>query len=303
MDESKQDLLILQAQQALDQENWLEALSVYEELYQIEQSADVNRQLVNLTVRLEQFQLGEQYLLDNVDAYLDNKDDIDNLILIFMRNQNYIMCREIINRINNLSLYQYANDLVTKEEEKARQILSGTFKTRMREFKYLGLHKFAQQYQGYQTGLQLPLKEHVAIARTLLIDEDVSELVRITILASFVSLKITGEVDFLWLDQKLYTRDLTDTVPSLATKTAFVIQDTLYDELEDSDPVTLVALEQNIILRIRASFPFIDEVITDPVNWTKYQIARFRGDMLPELNENDIKWLIKFDELFAKIGN
>lgn len=303
MDESKQDLLILQAQQALDQENWIEALSIYEELYQIEQSADVNRQLVSLAVRLEQFQLGEQYLLDNIDAYLDNKSDIDNVILIFTRNQNYIMCREIIMRINNLTLYQYANDLITKTEDEARQILSSTFKTRMREFKYLGLHEFAQQYQGYQVGLQLPLKEHVAIARALLLDEDVSELIRITILASFVSLKIPGEVDFLWLDQAIYTRDLTNTIPSLATKTAFIIQDTLYDELEDSDPVTLSALEQNIVLRIRASFPFIDEVITDPVNWTKYQIARFRGDVLPELNANDIKWINKFDELFAKIGN
>lgn len=303
MEENKQDLLLVQAQQAIDQKAWSQALAIYEELYQIEQSVAINRQLVSLSVRLEQFQLGQQYLLDNLDEYLKSKDDLDDLVLIFVRNQNYILAHEIINKIFNPTLYQYATQKLAQQEDEARTILQATFKARIREFKYLGIHDFAMQYHSYQTGLQLPLREHLAVARHLLVDEDVSDLVRITILASFMSLKVPGEVEFLWLDEKLYKRTLSEMMPPLATETAFVIQDTLYTELEDDDPVTLAALEQNIILRVRAAFPFVEQVITDPVTWTKYQIARFRGEKLPELNKNDIQWLLKFDSLFSKIGN
>ncbi|CAH0418201.1 hypothetical protein [Periweissella ghanensis] len=303
MEENKQDLLLLQAQQAVDERAWSQALALYEELYQIEQNLAVNQQLVNLAVRLEQFQLAQQYLLDYVEKYLGTNDDVDNVILIFTKNQNYILCHEIINKITSPTLYQHTQQALTLKEDEARTILQATFKARAREFKYLGMHDFAAQYHSYQTGLQLPLREHLAIARNLLLDEDVSDLVRITILASFMALKVKDEVSFLWLDNTVYTRKFSELVPPLATETAFIIQDTLYEELENTDPVTLAGLEQNIILRIRAAFPFVEQVITDPVTWTKYQIARFRGEELPDLNENDIRWLLKFDALFAKIGN
>ncbi|MCM0598760.1 hypothetical protein [Periweissella fabalis] len=303
MEENRQDLLLLQAQQAVDERAWSQALALYEELYQLGQNLDVNRQLVNLAVRLEQFQLAQQYVLDYVEKYLGTSDDIDNIILIFSKNQNYILCHEIINKITDPTLWQHAQQELIIKEDEARLILQATFKARAREFKYLGMHDFATQYHSYQTGLQLPLREHLLIARNLLLDEDVSDLVRITILASFLTLKIKEEVSFLWLDNIVYTRKFSELVPPLATKTAFIIQDTLYEELENSDPVTLAGLEQNIILRIRAAFPFVEQVITDPVMWTKYQIARFRGEELPDLNENDVRWLLKFDALFAQIGN
>lgn len=93
MEENKQDLLLLQAQQAVDERAWSQALALYEELYQIEQNLAVNQQLVNLAVRLEQFQLAQQYLLDYVEKYLGTNDDVDNVILILLKTKTifYVM--------------------------------------------------------------------------------------------------------------------------------------------------------------------------------------------------------------------
>lgn len=300
MNEEQRKKILTEASEALKKDDWNQAFDLYEQVYEINPTLLINKKLVKLSILMDKFYTAEQYLIDFIDDYLDTIEDLENLVVVFTKNQNYIACREVLCSVDDEDLYKHAILLLDRQEKKDAKILKETFKARMRDFKYLGANEVYVQLQRYQSGMQLPFSEYFEIAKKLLIDEDVVDMVRISILSSFVSIKVNGEIEFLWIDNKVYKLNFTNLIPPLDTQVAKKIEDTLYLELENDDPVTLNSLEQNIILRIRATFPFTNELITDPVTWTKYQIALFRGEKLPDLNQSDKEWLAKLDDIFGK---
>ncbi|WP_165964884.1 tetratricopeptide repeat protein [Periweissella cryptocerci] len=287
---------------ALAQEHWREAIEIFDELYADEQSLELNYKLVRALFANKQYQLAQQYLAEYLDAYLDDPEYLDILLAVFVQNHNFIEARQLLMSVTDLTVRETGLALVVSGEEKARVDSTETFKVVLRQFIHLGDFEFGEQFNRYRAALKLPLDEYLKGAKFLLRDEYVLPMVRASILESLARLQINDEISFLWFDGEEHSFNPSRTIPALASETAKTVWNVLNETVGQDDPMALQILAEDLKLKLATAFPLLDEIISDPIGWTKYQIARYQDTDLPELAENDIKWIEKLDEILAEVG-
>lgn len=302
MEEKQRIELLAAGNEALAEKHWRSAIEIFDELYAEEQSLALNHKLVQALFANKQYQLAQQYISEFLDDYLDDPEYLEVLLAVFVQNHNFIEARQLLMSVTDLAVRQTGLNLVASGETEARENSTETFKVVLRQFTHLGDFAFGEQFNRYRAALKLPLTEYLKGAKFLLQDEYVLPMVRASILESLARLQLDEEISFLWFDDQEHSFNPSKTTPALSSEIAKTVWAVLNESVGQDDPMAFQFLTEDLKLKLATAFPRLEDVIIDPIGWTKYQIARYQGAKLPELNENDIKWIEKFDQILAEVG-
>ncbi|AEJ24003.1 restriction endonuclease subunit R [Weissella koreensis] len=256
-------------QQALNDQDWLRANEQLEKAYILEQTDAVLLMLVTSLEQSEQYQQAWGLIRTNESLFKTSETQAYLYVEIALANQMYLAAWEFAVTTT------WAEELVNKvqfQENKDQVELSQTIKNRARHFFNLSDVNLAEQAERLQTAEMLPRNYYLQGAKTLLVDPFLPAITRSTLVDRLRRLKVSEELEFLWLDQQ-YKKMIPSQLESLEEipfwkKLTKALQNGIYQD----DPVILEGLERQIYLEMTLSYPHFPTFYLDADAWIQTEM-------------------------------
>ncbi|WP_249921842.1 hypothetical protein [Candidatus Enterococcus palustris] len=285
-------------QEAVKQNNLIEAVDYYEQAYAIKQDFSLNVVLVNIYLEISENEQALSLASEMKEKYFSYLDYLELYIQILIQNHMFIQAHSIINERILIEQSGEMRKLISLKKKirhvelMYQQFEVGKIKELKEELDRLNTHNYYEQLAIVKKAGQLPQDEFIAIGKKILLDAQVHNLVRSWILEELVRLHVKEEVDFLWRDNKKYTVVPASVGTPLDSAAYQRILLFLEKELINDDPILLVDVMEEIRLHFALLYPLADEVIENPRLWAvsyiisynhsiaqKYQLDEDRSEM------------------------
>ncbi len=168
-------------------------------------------------------------------------------------------------------------------------------KKRVENFQKLGEFNREQQMSLLQEASHIPRRLFQQIARSLLVHPYVANESRTILLHILREQGATGSFQMLWFDEIKEVKP--QTLEPLDEMTLFKQVHTLLEEQLEKNPSLLAMIQQEVDRHLLRVYPFLEEVITDPVEWTSYYLAAYYGEVAIEEGRLSASMKAWFDQL------
>ncbi|CAK8053717.1 type I restriction endonuclease subunit R [Eupransor demetentiae] len=270
----EQSQLLQEAQQALDQKNWPQAVASLEELYQSVSTLAINYRLVTALFFDEQYQLAADFLDDYLSDYVTEPTYFKLALEILLKNQHFVEAQELLNLAHPSEYEDYLQTIRQAEKEAAEQ-MAVTFETVARQFYHLSDYDLAKQEERYLAARNLPVDTFVQGAKYLLIDPFTSPVMRVTLMEDLHKLAWSQTISYRWLDDETYENNFAQS-PMPIESSAYQGLDKIYqDQVAHQDPLAWQYLQDQNRLEISLLYPRQDELLTDLPRWAKRNQDRY----------------------------
>lgn len=260
-------------QEAVKQDNLIEAVDHYEQAYAIRQDFPLNLVLVNMYLEIGENEQALSLASEMKEKYFAYLDYLEIYIQILIQNNMFIQAHSIINERILMEQSGEMRKLISLKKKirhvelMYQQFEVGKIKELKEELNHLNRHNYYEQLAIVKKAGQLPHDEFIVIGKKILLDEQVHNLVRSWILEELVSLHVKEEVEFLWRDNKKYTVIPAAVGGPLDCAAYQRILLFLEKELINDNPILLVDIMEEIRLHFALLYPLADKIIEDPRLW------------------------------------
>ncbi|MCT0160924.1 hypothetical protein [Lactiplantibacillus pentosus] len=280
------------AEQAVAEKDWNQAANLWEQIYQDEQSAANNFQLVRALVADQQYVTARNYASEFEGQYLASDEAASVYLRALIANHEFISARIVIVARGKSDWTQAALTTLSAAENDAEAHLQSTLTTTMRHFYHLSDQPVQAQVADLQAARHLTMQRYLTAAKFLLVDPFLHPLTRSEVLYTLHELQVNTPVQMQWLldDQQLTLcpAELTEVGAdeiSLATKQLLKIQ------LADQDVFLYENLRELLQLQLMYLYPRPELAITDPADWVAVLIAQQTGQETTNLSEEQEKMM------------
>ncbi|MBU7455658.1 hypothetical protein [Leuconostoc fallax] len=285
--------LMNRSQTEIDQENWHDASQTLSELYESLPTFEVNYKLVTTLFMDEQYQLAGSYADDFLGEYLEYEDNFRMLVALSVKTQNFVYAHQLImlwDDGDDGKLQQTLLNEVKEAENKAKDKMAATFQTISRQFYHMSDYDIAEQRSRYESARHLPVADFIKGARFLLLDPYTLPVIRATLLDDLQKLNINEVIQYRWLDNDIYTVNLSE-INALTDNTVFLdIANELEQQVGQNDPNAMTALTHELRLELTLLYPRIAEVITDAKQWVAVSLSHYYQRSMPDEPKQQSEW-------------
>ena len=260
-------------QEAVKENNLLEAVNYYEQAYAIRQDFPLNLVLVNMYLETGENEQALSLASEMKEKYFAYLDYLELYIQILIQNHLFIQAHSIINERILMEQSGEMRKLISLKKKirhvelMYRQFEVSKIKELKEELEHLNTQNYYEQLGIVKKAGQLPQDEFIAIGKKILLDERIHNLVRSWILEELVSLHVKEEIEFLWRDNKKYTVIPASIGGPLDCAAYQRILLFLEKELINDDPILLVDVLEEIRLHFALLYPLADDIIENPKLW------------------------------------
>lgn len=267
--------LLADGQAAMAEENWVQAVAIWSELYTQLPTFEVNMRLVTALQFDQQYRLALEIAKDYLSDYLVDTVHQKQLISLAIMNQQFVYAQELTMWVTDQSDRQLFLQEIRRAEEQAQTTLATTFQTTARQFYHLSDYDLASQQQRYQEAYILPVDQFVAGARYLLLDPYSLPIMRASLLEDLKKLGVADTIHYRWIDGSEYDADLPQVTLPLQSNQYQTMRTHLIETLGQEDPVALTALQDQLRLEVSLLFPRIAQSLITPIAWVQTMVASY----------------------------
>lgn len=278
------DRFIELGKEAAAQKNMQEAISYYEEAYAIRQEFPLNYLMVNTYIAIGENQEALTLAEEMKKQYLSCIEYMETYIQVLILNYQFLSAHGIINERILMENSGEMRALVgVKKKVRQSELLYQQFEVKRiealkKELKGLNRCDYYQQLSIIRKSAQLPQEEFYEIAKEILVDAKIHNLVRSRVLEELSRLHYKKEVEFLWRDNQLYTVVPATLARPLETSSYQRIVLYLEKELLHNNHILYLDLLEEIRLHFALIYPFSDRLIEEPKLWAMCYIASYSDE-------------------------
>lgn len=271
------------AEKATATEKWSEAASLWETVYQAEQTADNNYQLVTALVADEQFLAASTTAAEFEQTYLKTDQAADLYLTALLKSHQFIPAHILLNARQVSSWTHGAQNRIQAAENQAEQTMATTLDTTMRQFYHLSDQPVGAQTERLQAAKHLTYGKYLTAAKFLLVDPFLHQLSRVEVLYTLCAMGVPDEVTMQTFDEQRVTV-VPATLPTMGKDaTSLAVQQVLTEMIGQDDPTLYAGLQALLSLQLMFLYPQIERVILDAEVWVKV----FVGLQTGQLSENN----------------
>ncbi|MGV0168650.1 hypothetical protein ACRYI5_08590 [Furfurilactobacillus sp. WILCCON 0119] len=297
---SRQREIVANAKQAFNDEDYAQAASLLEKLYEEVQLPEVNHLLVQALYMHEEYSRARMYAGEFLNSYLGTAADWRFLLTLLLRVHDFILAHEVTAGIHESTLRIESETLIEGAEQAARTETAATIKTVAKHFYHMSDDSVLEQQHRFQAAMKLPLAEFETGAKFLLLDPYLHPLYRASILEVLQRVQLDEPVSYRWLDEKTHEVVPAQLTPLDDDAIYQQVQKKLQDRLVDEDPVAETLLTQEVRLQLTLVYPRLNDVVTDPDEWVTGLIEIYRGDD-QTVSESVSNWQRRLEQLTAEL--
>ncbi len=268
------------AQTATNAQEWSQAASLWEHVYQVEQTATTNYQLVTALVHDEQYGAASTYAAEFEREYLKTDVAADLYVQALLMSHQYIVARSFIVARKTVPSWQAgATKRVVIAETGAEKKLQTTLTTTMRQFYHLSDQPVTAQAERIEAARHLTLAKYLTAAQFLLVDPFLHQLSRVEVLYQLRALGVDQAVPFVWLDGT-QRRVVPATLPVMGTdRTSQTVRQTFQNNWGQHDASLNEGLAALLDLQLMYLYPEPERVINDPDAWVNIFVGMQTGSL------------------------
>lgn len=216
--------------------------------------------------------------------YLSCIEYMETYIQVLILNYQFLSAHGIINERILMENSGEMRALVgVKKKVRQSELLYQQFEVKRiealkKELKGLNRCDYYQQLSIIRKSAQLPQEEFYEIAKEILVDAKIHNLVRSRVLEELSRLHYKKEVEFLWRDNQLYTVVPATLARPLETSSYQRIVLYLEKELLHNNHILYLDLLEEIRLHFALIYPFSDRLIEEPKLWAMCYIASYSDE-------------------------
>mgnify|MGYP004606521517 CR=1 FL=1 len=280
----------LAAERATRAQEWSQAASLWERVYQHEQSAPVNYQLVRALVADQQFVAAASYARESEAQYLAADVAADVYLAALIGKHEFISARIVIKaRQQSTRWTATACATLSAAETQAEQQLQATLTTTMRQFYHLSDQPVVSHAERLQAARHLTYQRYLTAAKFLLVDPFLHPLTRVEVLYTLYELRVPDEVQMRWLfDERRLTIRPAELLPLGTDTTSIATQHALKAQLGNQDVFLYENLRELLQLQLMYLYPQPGLVISDPTAWVTVLIGQQTGNLPTGLTERQM---------------
>ncbi|MBL1223902.1 hypothetical protein [Enterococcus sp. BWR-S5] len=302
------DRFIELGKEAAAQKNMEEAISYYEEAYSIRQEFPLNYLLVSAYIAVGENQEALTLAEEMRKQYLSCIEYMETYIQVLILNHRFLSAHGIINERILMENSGEMRALVgLKKKVRQSELLYQQFEVKKieelkKELSGLNHYDYYQQLSIIRNSVQLPQDEFFEVAKELLIDANIHNLVRSWVLEEMSRLHYKKEVEFLWRDNQLYKVIPASLARPLETSSYQRIVLYLEKELMHNNHILYLDLLEEIRMHFALIYPFSDRLIKDPKLWAICYIVSYNDELAAKYrNELTTEEAFQVQELQHKI--
>ena len=259
------------ADSAFKQENWPQAVKLYEQIYQEAPSFEINLALVKSLFFANQFLKAEKIANDFYENYALDREYFYLMVSLYLNNQSFVSAHKFIQLAAESEWKERALEEIQTTETIARSEFSKTILSLSRQFRNISEFSIEKQEDILRLVERLPLKEYLAAIKFLLLDSKTNQIIRVTLIESLQYLKYDQEVDFIWIDGQTYK-----IIPNnLKDITEFSQYQQIINYVGEvfGESLDLNEIFQSMQLHLILMYPFLDKVLIDPIAYVKNTLS------------------------------
>lgn len=268
------------------------------------QSLELNDLYATALYHLKRYDDASQVVTDFAEDLIAQPKCQEHAMAIFLASDLFMAAREVLTHVSTSNKTDWERKIVAAEND-YRQHHATVLTAKSRQFAYLGALSVAEQVHEVQAARRLPLSEYLTAARTLLNDPFGWQVSKTQVLLQLMKVKVSENVDLIWLDGKTHTISLDELKPLEEIEPFVAVLQTVERQFAAKDPIKLELLERELFTQSNYIYPYFNEVITDPDFWARAIIGQSFAQPLPaktQAQEEMLSWIDRIHDQEIKIG-
>lgn len=263
------------------------AIEQLEQAYTLEQTFEVNQQLVQYYYEHEQLQTATDLIKEFVADYVQGTESQQSLYVdVCVRANYFIDARQFVAQLPVNNQLPYVETII-EAENRYRDDQHTALVTNQKAFFHLSEVPMGQQSRAISKAKQLPLQEFVFSARGILVDPFAYQLTRVSVLDELMKLAVVEPVDMLTLIETKINIKPSDIKALEQQPIVIEVMGRLAESPLANDPSQYLVLEQQFRLCLMLLMPNFDEAIGDVQTWMEQTLLMFGFEFQTDKTETE----------------
>lgn len=250
----------------------------------ISDNSDANHLLVDSLYHQHDYSEAERVLLTEINSYTSSNDLVKLMINVLLKNNEFIICYEIVASFRDDNLKQRCLHKIKFRETNLIANRPKLVSNIAKKFYHLSSVSIIRQRIRLKRAQHLPLSRFIEISRILLVDPFLVPIMRLSILDIFRKINLKLKLRYRWIDNQIYvlsTSNLNDLTETKSYRRIMKIIKSRYFH----DPSRMIALKQILRLDLSYLYPFNDQKVCEYSLWVKIAELRLRGEQPAFINQ------------------
>lgn len=284
-----------------------EACFNFEKAYELKQDEETNILYTTALYQLGNLKKAKEVADDKQKVYIEDEELASFYANILIETKHFLEADKIIQKNRkSKELAKREKWLVLEEHLEQERILQQAEQIKkekkvFEEIKKIGTMSFEYQSSIVKKISKWTTSRYLNAAKQILIDENVNEIVKTSILEELVTRQVTETVNLTWFHEKK-SLILSHLLSLENNSTVLAVKKKAEEQLGEQDPVLFQVLEQEIMLQFLFLYPYIEEVVTDPTKWVELHVQKLFNNSQENRTTEDSQtivmrdWMDKLDQ-------
>ncbi|TPR25700.1 hypothetical protein DY037_04525 [Apilactobacillus micheneri] len=272
---SSNEEVINESKLDIKQNNIQQAINKLLPIYNEEEEFPVTTLLTKCYFLSEKLIDAKKIAYDNLNDFLHSLSDFKLLILVLVKNREFIKAREITEQISKISKqwYKISIDIISKEEGFVLENEPAYLQNISNEFYHMSFNNnLYEQKETLLKGEKLPFNKFISYTKYLLLDPFVQETIKSELVDTLRKTNYQDILKIKWIDNDVYSINMGELKSLSQLKTYNNIMSRVDADYANNDPILYLRVKAYFEYQSITLYPLNDQIINNVNDWYKLSI-------------------------------
>ncbi|TPR13800.1 hypothetical protein [Apilactobacillus timberlakei] len=272
---SSNEEVINESKLDIKQNNIQQAINKLLPIYNEEEVFPVTTLLTKCYFLSEKLIDAKKIAYDNLNDFLHSLSDFKLLILVLVKNREFIKAREITEQIRRISKqwYKISIDIISKEEGFVLENEPAYLQNISNEFYHMSFNNnLYEQKETLLKGEKLPFNKFISYTKYLLLDPFVQETIKSELVDTLRKIGYQDIIKFRWINDNVYSVNMKELQPLSKLESYNNIMSKVAADYANNDPILYLRVKSYFEYQSITLYPLNDQIINNVNDWYKLSI-------------------------------
>ncbi|TPR23902.1 hypothetical protein DY102_02220 [Apilactobacillus timberlakei] len=259
----------------IKQNNIQQAINKLLPIYNEKEGFPVTTLLTKCYFLSEKFIDAKRIAYDNLNDFLHSLSDFKLLILVLVKNREFVKAREITEQIRKISKQwcKISTDIISEEERFVLENESAYLQNISNEFYHMSFNNnLYEQKETLLKGEKLPLNKFISYTKYLLLDPFVQETIKSELVDTLRKIGYQDIIKFRWINDNVYSVNMKELQPLSKLESYNNIMSKVAADYANNDPILYLRVKSYFEYQSITLYPLNDQIINNVNDWYKLSI-------------------------------
>ncbi|TPR19935.1 hypothetical protein DY138_00415 [Apilactobacillus timberlakei] len=259
----------------IKQNNIQQAINKLLPIYNEKEGFPVTTLLTKCYFLSEKFIDAKRIAYDNLNDFLHSLSDFKLLILVLVKNREFVKAREITEQIRKISKQwcKISTDIISEEERFVLENESAYLQNISNEFYHMSFNNnLYEQKETLLKGEKLPLNKFISYTKYLLLDPFVQETIKSELVDTLRKIGYQDIIKFRWINDNVYSVNMKELQPLSKLESYNNIMSKVAADYANNDLILYLRVKSYFEYQSITLYPLNDQIINNVNDWYKLSI-------------------------------